>query len=240
MISKYITHLTITQVLPVFVEGQFRWDSLGQGLIFLPVSLPALLEPIYGNSIIYLLNLVRLTSLGWLADKYGARIVGFVSFLALIPATVCLRLVISDSMGAKVLLCALLTCIGIFLDATEPAGYVLMDDVLKEMETRSNGRYDWKYVVARSFGVQNAAHYFGITIGPVIILSLPESDRIGAVGLLLGCLSAVTVLLWIWGVKTPEKGVPEQHEQYGPEDAIGMAPRATQPELSVSAVSLQN
>ncbi|KAF7910054.1 uncharacterized protein EAF01_003772 [Botrytis porri] len=208
----------IDTVLPVFVEGQFAWSSLGQGLIFLPVSLPALLEPIYG----------------WLADRYGARIVGFVSFLALVPITVCLRLVKSNSIGTKVLLCALLTGIGVFLDATEPAGYVLMDDVLKDMENKSGGRYDWKLVVARSFGVQNAAHYFGITIGPVIITSLPDSDRIGAVGLLLGCLSAVTFLLWVWGVKNPEKEGPET------EDAVELARRGVQPGNSIPATSSQN
>ncbi|KAF7911901.1 uncharacterized protein EAE98_011844 [Botrytis deweyae] len=208
----------IDTVLPVFVQEQFDWNSLGQGLIFLPVSLPALLEPIYG----------------WLADRYGARIVGIVSFLALVPITVCLRLVKSNSIGTKVLLCALLTGIGVFLDSTEPAGYVLMDDVLKDMESKSGGRYDWKLVVARSFGVQNAAHYFGITIGPVIINSLPDSDRIGAVGLLLGCLSAVTFLLWVWGVKNPEKEEPEL------EDGVELAPRGVQLGNSIPAVSSQN
>jgi len=123
--------------------------------------------------------------------------VGLVSFLALVPATLCLRLVSSESTAAKALLCTLLAYIGVFLDATEPAGYVLMDNVLEDMQRKSGGMYDWKYAVARSFGVQNAAHYFGITIGPLIILTLPESGRLGAVGFLLGFLSAVTALLWI-------------------------------------------
>jgi MFS family permease len=175
---------------------------------------------------------------GWLTDKYGARIVGFLSFLSLIPSSICLRLVTSDSMGAKALLCALLVCIGIFLDATEPAGYVLMDDVLEDLQSKSGGKHDLKHIVARAFGVQNAAHYFGITIGPVIILALPTSGRLGAVGILLGCLSAVTALLWIWGVKDPV----DLNGSGGGEDVLEMRPEIDmqrepqEPEISATDI----
>ena len=46
---KRASWLITLQTLPLFVERIFNWDSLGGGLIFLPMVTPALFEPFYGT-----------------------------------------------------------------------------------------------------------------------------------------------------------------------------------------------
>lgn len=87
---------SVDAVLSIFVQRTFGWNSTRAGLMLLTLSLPTLAAPLAGM----------------LSDKYGPRWVaatGFVSasfFLALLP------LVSYASVGQIVLLCVLLTALG--------------------------------------------------------------------------------------------------------------------------------
>lgn len=86
--------------LPLFVERRFGWNSLGAGLIFLTIAVPALLGPVAGK----------------LSDRFGPRRVAFAGCILTAPPLVCIRLVGYDNDTRHVvLLCVLLTLIGIFL-----------------------------------------------------------------------------------------------------------------------------
>lgn len=85
--------------LPLFVQRRFGWGSLGAGLIFLNIAIPALAGPFAGR----------------ISDKYGARKVATLGCLLTVPPLCCLRLVGRvGSSDQVVLLCGLLVLIGPF------------------------------------------------------------------------------------------------------------------------------
>lgn len=93
-------------ILPLFVRDTFHWNSLGAGLIFLPIVVVSFLGPI----------------VGFYSDKYGPRWFATVGFIAACPFLILLRLVRKDSLDQKVLLCALLALIGLTLTVVRPCG----------------------------------------------------------------------------------------------------------------------
>lgn len=86
--------------LPLFVKRRFGWDSLGAGLIFLCIAIPALTGPLAGK----------------LADRFGNRRVAVAGCLLGVPPLLGLRWVgyqESGEFGNEVmLLCGLLVLIG--------------------------------------------------------------------------------------------------------------------------------
>lgn len=89
--------------LPLFVKRRFGWDSLGAGLIFLCIAIPALTGPLAGK----------------LADQFGNRRVAVAGCLLGVPPLLGLRWVGYQETGELgrevILLCALLALIGMFL-----------------------------------------------------------------------------------------------------------------------------
>jgi MFS family permease len=83
-------------ILPLVVHKIFGWNAEGGGLVFLPLTVPALLGPFVGR----------------LTDRFGGRWFSFLSFLFMAPSLILLRLVEDNSIGHKIMLCTLLTCIG--------------------------------------------------------------------------------------------------------------------------------
>ncbi|KAK5989068.1 putative MFS-type transporter C18.02 [Cladobotryum mycophilum] len=83
--------------LPLFVSDTFGWGSLGAGLLFLPLILPAFAGPV----------------VGLLSDKYGPKAFAALGFLWMTPFLVCLRFVTENTISHKVMLCGLLFGTGI-------------------------------------------------------------------------------------------------------------------------------
>lgn len=82
--------------LPLFVQRRFGWGSLGAGLIFLTIAIPALTGPLAGR----------------ISDRYGPRRVALAGCLLTTPPLVCLRFIGYDSKEQIILLCVLLVLIG--------------------------------------------------------------------------------------------------------------------------------
>lgn len=83
-------------VLPLYVKDTFHWTSTGAGLIFICLVIPALFSPVVGI----------------VSDKFGSRTITTVGLLGALPFWVCMRFITYDTIGQKVLLCALLFGIG--------------------------------------------------------------------------------------------------------------------------------
>ena len=83
-------------VLPIFVNRTFGWSSLGAGLIFLCIALPALTAPL----------------VGMLSDRYGPRWFAICGLVLTAPFVILLRLITHDGLGQVVLLCVLLSLTG--------------------------------------------------------------------------------------------------------------------------------
>lgn len=95
---EYAIVASFNAVLPPFVQNTFGWNSLGAGLISLCIALPALLSPLVGA----------------LSDRYGPRWFSICGLILPAPPMILLRLVTHKGMGQVVLLCVLLTLIGMF------------------------------------------------------------------------------------------------------------------------------
>ncbi|KAI4120887.1 MAG: hypothetical protein LQ338_006694 [Usnochroma carphineum] len=82
-------------VLPLFVQRIFHWTSSGAGLTFLTITVPSLMNPLFGS----------------LCDRYGRRIVALGGFALTVPSLALLGLVQTAELSDKLLLCIFLVFI---------------------------------------------------------------------------------------------------------------------------------
>ncbi|EME88441.1 uncharacterized protein MYCFIDRAFT_159691 [Pseudocercospora fijiensis CIRAD86] len=92
------------------ISDTFGWDATGGGLIFLPLSAPALLGPVVGR----------------FTDRYGGRWFAFAGFIILCVALALLRLMEQNTAEQKAILCVLLVQVGSCMTLT-------LEPVLAEM-----------------------------------------------------------------------------------------------------------
>ncbi|KAJ6012090.1 hypothetical protein N7522_002445 [Penicillium canescens] len=144
--------------LPIFVEATFGWNSLGMGLIFLPMAVPAFFEPLFG----------------FITDRLGARFVSFCCFVALSPTLICLRFVEKNSTGQVALLVVLLFLTGIFTHACAPAMYVETQLALTAMEANNPGVLGPKGAVAQGFGLQTSDWALFMTMSLQLLRHAPK------------------------------------------------------------------
>ena len=88
--------INLDGMIPLFVKETFHWDSFRAALTFLAWIFPGFTGPIAGK----------------VSDRVGKRWLGLGGLLFAIPPLLLLRLVKHDSTGHKVLLCVLLSLIG--------------------------------------------------------------------------------------------------------------------------------
>ena len=100
-------NVALDSTLPLTVNALFGWQQTGQGLVFLTILLPSLLQPIFGA----------------ITDRYqqGRRLLAAGGCLLATPAYVLLRSVTQDTLSQKVLLCAFLVIIGLAMAIAMPA-----------------------------------------------------------------------------------------------------------------------
>ncbi|KKK12524.1 hypothetical protein P175DRAFT_0559234 [Aspergillus ochraceoroseus IBT 24754] len=107
-------------VLPLFVEETFHWKQTAQGLIFIPLTVPHVFDPL----------------VGYINDRYeeARRYLAAGAFFGAVPVLVLLRLVTDNSMHQKILLCTLLAPLGICLAIIITPVMVEASYVVKEKE----------------------------------------------------------------------------------------------------------
>ena len=120
-------------VLPLYVHQIFGWDSTGAGLIFLPICIPSFLEPLIGR----------------LGDRIGSRWIVVLGFVLALPFFVLLRLVWYDSIQQKVLLCALLFCIGLAVSCVLPPLLAEVSLIVTDREREEPGVFGTKSAFAQ-------------------------------------------------------------------------------------------
>lgn len=174
-------------ILPLYVEDIFGWDSIGAGLIFLPLTLPAFASPV----------------VGWLSDRYGPRWLATVGFVLAVPPLVLLRLVTHDSLRQKALLCALLAVIGITLNLIlTPLMAEISYAVTAKADKRPPGFFGSGGAYAQAYGLFNMAFAGGSMAGPLLAGLVKQRAGWGTTTLVLACVSAVSALptlIWSGG-----------------------------------------
>ncbi|QIW97745.1 hypothetical protein AMS68_003263 [Peltaster fructicola] len=160
--------------LPLFVKDTFGWDSIGAGLIFLPLVVATFLGPIAGT----------------LSDKYGPRWFATIGFIIGCPFLILLRLVDHNSLGQKILLCALLALIGVALTLMLTPILAEMTYIVAEKErTRPPGYFGRNGAYAQSYSLLNVAWAAGLFVGPLLAGLVNESSGWITSTLILGCVS---------------------------------------------------
>lgn len=173
-------------VLPLYVHRIFGWSSIGAGLIFLPLITPSFLSPLFGF---------------W-ADRKGPRIPTALGFLVSIPFLVLLRLVDHESMRQKVLLCAMLVCLGFALSMALTPLLAEITYVVSHKEDSHPGAFGGTGAYAMAYGLFNMAFAGGMLIGPIWGGFVTQGKGWGTMCWTLAILSivgAVVAELWVGG-----------------------------------------
>lgn len=165
--------------LPLRVRKIWGWDSLGAGLIFIPVALASFASPIFGH----------------LSDRYGPKWPCTSGFVLACPFLVLLRLVDHDSIEQKVIMCVLLAFIGVSLGMTLPA---LMSEITYAVEEKERnappGTFGKNGAYAQGYALFNVAYAGGCLVGPIWGGMIVETAGWGTMAWSLGLLSIATAV----------------------------------------------
>lgn len=148
-----LTSMTMTSldtILALFVRDTFAWAQSGQGLIFLPLAIPRVMDPL----------------VGYLVDKWpkSRRCLAAGALLGVTPALVCMRYVTENGLRDKVLLCSLLGLLGLFVAMFETPVLFETFSLVQQEETLATGVAGG--TTALVFGISHGAFAGGGLIGP--------------------------------------------------------------------------
>lgn len=191
ILGSFVTALLLAAfetVLPLFVETNFHFSPTGAGLIFIPLVLPSLFDPLFGH---------------W-CDKHprAGRFIAAAGFLCAVPPLVLLRLVRRGDTGQVVLLCGLLALIGLGIAMTAPPLMIAINQGIATFEQEHPGRLGSTGAVAQGYALFICAFAAGTLLGPLLAASLKERSDWGTMGWVLVLFSGVTampVVLWLSG-----------------------------------------
>lgn len=176
--------------LPLRVAHLFNFTSLGAGLVFLPFALPAFFALVVGKYV----------------DARGPRLPAVVGFLSCAPPTVLLLLINHSGIRQIVLLCALLSVLGLALTVAMVPFIVEVTYVVTTMEQNRPGVFGTRGAFAQAYGIYNCALAGGMLIGPLWGGLVVEKAGWKTMCWSLGLLSAVTAVPaalwtggWVWG-----------------------------------------
>ena len=162
-------------VVPLFVKDTFHWGSTAAGLVFICVMIPGFFSPVVGS---------------W-ADKYGTKWPATVGFLSCVPLLVCLRFVTENSVGHKVLLCALLVLIGIAFTISNTPLMAEISYAIDAKETECPGIWGEKGVYGIGYGFFNTSFALGGAIGSLMAGYLVAGPGWGTMTWVMGLWFAV-------------------------------------------------
>ena len=170
-------NVAFDSTLPLIVKALFGWQQTGQGLIFITILIPSLLQPVF----------VAIT------DRYqqGRRLLAVGGCLLATPAYVLLRLVTQDSLGQKALLCVLLVIIGLAMAIAMPGIMAEIGATVADFE-KEGKRAVKRSVVATGWSLVNAANAAGCVIGPLFSGLIRNAAGWQTMAWCLGLLSGVS------------------------------------------------
>ncbi|KAL3432096.1 MFS transporter [Aspergillus tetrazonus] len=189
--AYFILSLLLTSfdsVLPLFVEETFHWKQTAQGLVFIPLTVPHILDPVFG----------------YINDNYPSsrRYLAGGAFFATVPVLVCLRFVMTDSIHDIILLCALLALVGVCIAAMFSIILVEVSYVVQEKEDANPGVWGKGGAMALAYGLSNSAWAGGSLAGPFLAGFIRETAGWGTMAWVLALVvgsTGVPVLGFIGG-----------------------------------------
>lgn len=201
----FIISLVLTSfdsVLPLFVQETFGWEQTAQGLIFIPMMVPNLIDPVTG----------------YIIDKYpcSSRFLAGGAFICAVPIAVLLRLVSENAMHDKVILCALLALLSLCLAVAMPPLVTEVFHAVKEKEDESPDSFGRGGAVALAFGLSNMGFAAGSLIGPFFAGFIRQNAGWATMGWAMGLItgvSAIPILLFMGGWIGKKSSPPTDTEE---------------------------
>lgn len=177
-------------VVSLYVQEIWGYTSLGAGLIFIPLTLPAFFGPLLGRII----------------DRTTPRWALVSGFLGLCPVLVACQYVQYNSMGHKVLLCGLLFLVGLGITVTlnplmAEISYIA-DDAGKSRASESKSNSHGGNTYAQAYALFAMAWSVGNIAGPLWTGLIKDEAGWGTMCWALGILSGTTAIpCFIWSGK---------------------------------------
>ncbi|KAF4983875.1 hypothetical protein FZEAL_816 [Fusarium zealandicum] len=176
-----IIQTSLESTLPLLTHETFGWDSIGAGLIFLPIIIPSFLSPLIGMA----------------CDRYGPKWLSTLGLLFATPFVVCLRFVTENTIDHKILLCGLLVGVGITMAC-------IFGPLMAEITWCVQGKdgNDGAGQIAQAYGLYNIAYAGGSLVGPIMGGMIRDTAGWGTVGWTLGIVvfvSGIPTLLYTGG-----------------------------------------
>lgn len=178
VVSTAIT--AFDSVLPLFVHDTFGWKQTGQGLIFIALLVPHVLDP----------------GIGYIQDRWP-KTRGYLvaaGLLAMVPLMVSLRFITENTIGHKVLLCALLAVIGGCVGLSEVPIMVEVNTIALEASTAGPGALSRNAAIALACGLCNSAFATGSLVGPFLGGFIRDHAGWGTMSW------ALAVPMGVWGI----------------------------------------
>lgn len=183
-----ILQTSFDSTLPLLVESIFHWDSIGAGLVFLPLVLPTFLSPI----------------VGFLGDKYGPKWLASGGFLLAAPFLICLRFVEENDLRHKIMICGLLFGVGLAIACVfGPLMAEITWSVLGDGESENREEDLATAPYAQAYGLYNMAFSGGSLVGPILGGFIRDEAGWPTVCWAMGLISAVTAVISVIWVGRP-------------------------------------
>lgn len=176
-------------VLPLFVKDTFGWGKTNQGLAFIPLAVPHILEPLVGR----------------ITDKFPRhrRYIAAGSLFAVVPPIVAMRFVTDNTISHKILLFAMLALVGTCIAILFPPIMVEASYVVQEKEASMPNVFGKRGGMAVSYAIINTAYAAGIIAGPFLAGYIRDSagwkTMTWALALSAG-VSGIPILLLLGGL----------------------------------------
>ncbi|PLN81782.1 MFS transporter [Aspergillus taichungensis] len=152
LVSVVLT--AFNSVLPLFVRDTFAWKQTAQGLIFIPLMVPHVIDPVIG----YVLD-------RWPKTRYYLISGGL---FAMVPLMCSLRFVTENTLSHKILLCALLALIGFCVGLVQTPVIVEVTRLTLDAPIANPELFRGKTMIALACGLCNGSYASGSLVGPFL------------------------------------------------------------------------
>ncbi|KAI9695568.1 MAG: hypothetical protein M1836_006408 [Candelina mexicana] len=140
-------------MIPMFVKDNFHWDSTRAALIFLSWIIPGFFAPMAGKA----------------SDRLGPRWIAVGGFLFAAPPLFCMRFITQDSSLHKVLLCSLLTLVGIGLVWVIPSCLSDLSAAAVGLKREHSKVFGDRGAPSQAFGLFIFSYSCGSLVGPTVV-----------------------------------------------------------------------
>ena len=170
--------------IPLVALEYYGFDSLKSGLLFLALGVPGMISgPLAGRA----------------TDKYGARIVGVVGYLYLIPTHILLRVPQPGGTHQVVVFAIILAFASIGNSIIDSPSLVQAGLVVERYHKANPTLFGETGPYAQLYGINSMLFSLGFTLGPLVAGSLKDSIGYGNMNAVMAGLCASAALLsWMY------------------------------------------